>query len=468
MIQADIVVIGGGPAGISAAIEGARRGLKTVLIDESRALGGKVLRQDVPEGSRGHGDRRELKVRRQLFGELERLASRVTVLSGAEVWNVDGKVVSLWDRAGACGSQTVQGKTLIVAVGAKDQLVPFPGWQLPGVFTIGGLNNFTQRGVYPAKRVLVGGAGPLQIALTYNLLCAGVGVSGLVDVNSLAETATSAWRIFQAGGVQKLMLGARYMAKIKARGVPVYYRHVVKEAIGVDKVRAAVVTRVDGSGKLVPGSEREIAADAIAVAYGLVPQTEITQLCGCRHHHDARLGYWIAERNEGMETSVEGVFVAGDGADIKGYEAAIDEGRLAGISACARLGAADPDRDASLAELRLRLRSARAVGAVLSSSSKVRPGLVDLVTDDTIVCRCEETRYGDVRAGMSGGARDIADLKRRTRLGMGHCQGRSCSHVLHELMQKASGTDLTRALLAVKPPLKPVPLEVIADAVTVE
>ena len=360
-------------------------------------------------------------------------------------------------------AQTVQGKKLIVAVGAKDQTVPFPGWHLPGVFTIGGLNTFTQRGVTPGQNILVGGTGPLQIALAYNLVSAGVKVKGLVDASTMREMLSSALQILINGGLSKLLMGAKYLLKIKGSKVPTYQGYVVTRALGTDKVEGAVIEKVDSLWRPIPGTEKTIAVDVIATGYGLTPQTEITNLCGCNHTYNEKFGYWMVDRDANMATSASGVFVAGDGADIKGYEAAIDEGKVAAIVASTQLGAVvavDVDRD--LKALIKKLEHARAVGASMSSGARVRSGILEAVTDDTIICRCEEVCFSDIRAAVKEGAKDINDIKRRTRLGMGHCQGRFCGQFVNELIWKVSGEKLPRTNFTVRQPLKPVPFKYIA------
>jgi len=461
MMQADLVIIGGGPAGMSAAIEAAKHDLEIVLLEENSALGGKVLRNS------GHGGPEE-KVRSRLFSDFHKVSHRIKVFTDTEVWNVNGeKLVEFWQKSDEKKKgQCVKGKKLIVAVGAKDQVVPFPGWQLPGVFTIGCLNSFTQRGVVPAKEVLVAGTGALQIALAYNLTCAGVKVKGLIDCNSRSEMISSALEIFSGGGWRKLLLGAKYMLKIITNGIPIYHGYMVTKAIAKDSsedaVNSATIAKLDREGRPVPGTEKTFEVEAIGVGYGLIPQTEITELCGCRHSFNDQFGYWIADRTPSMETTVDGIFVAGDGADIKGYEAALDEGRVAALAACKQLGIVPSGSRKENRALAKRLASARAVGAAMSSGARVRRGLLDVVTDDTIICRCEEVCYADIKAAVAEGAKDVNDVKRRTRMGMGNCQGRFCGQFVHDLMCKATGEQLGRTVFTVRPPLKSLPLEVIA------
>ncbi|MCG8686240.1 MAG: FAD-dependent oxidoreductase [Desulfobacterales bacterium] len=460
MIDADIVIIGGGPAGMAAAVKAAQHNFKVILMEEMSSLGGKVLRNEAHENSKSPANPIEVKTRQKLFQAIEENKEKIKILTNTEVWSVtDQKVVQFHCKSqGAFKTGTVRGKKLIVAVGATDKIIPFSGWHLPGVFTIGGLNTFVQRGIVPGKNILVAGTGPLQIALAYHLVNAGARVKAIADVSTFKETFHSALGILRNGGLGKLMLGLRYLFKIKGSKIPTHYSYIVKKAIGTDRVEGAEIVKVDKSWRPIPGTEKTIGVDTIATGFNLAPQTEITRMAGCNHTYNDQFGYWMVDRNEKMETSVDGIFVAGDGADIKGYDAAIDEGRTAAIAACEQLGAKPLN---NMASLQKKMKNHRGIGSEMSSAAKIRPGIFEVLTDDTIICRCEEIRYKDIKSAVKQGARDVNDIKRRTRLGMGHCQGRFCGQVVNELIRQVSGEQVERKTLTVRPPLKPVPLKAI-------
>ena len=204
--------------------------------------------------------------------------------------------------------------------------------------------------------------------------------------------------------------------------------------------------------------------DTVAVSYGLAPSVELTRLCGCRHDYDDRLGYWRVMRSPRMETTIPGVFVAGDGSQIRGYEAAINEGRAAGIAACTQLGKLSFDQaDQLIGPLQSKLKRAGQFGEAVDGISTPRPGILDSIPDDTIICRCEDVTLGDIRAAVCYGAKGINDIKRRTRLGMGHCQGRFCGQTINELLWKLSAEDLPREVFTPRIPAKPVPFGVLLE-----
>jgi bacterioferritin-associated ferredoxin len=287
-------------------------------------------------------------------------------------------------------------------------------------------------------------------------------VSGIIEAASKKQIAAKAFQILRSAGALRLRQGFNYLRDVISQGIPVYNSHVVSKAIGNEAVNKAVITRIDSSWKPLKGTEREIPIDAVAVGYSLIPSIELTRVCGCNHQYDERLGYWKVQRDARMETSVPGVFVAGDAVHIKGYAAAIDEGRLAGLEVCLQLGYIDNNRAEPLIRaLQKKLRQAARFGEIIDAVSSPQAGILDIISDDTFVCRCEEVVLADIRTAVENGASDVNDIKRRTRLGMGHCQGRFCGQVMNELLWKLSGKSRERELFTPRIPAKPVPFKAL-------
>lgn len=471
MREADLVVIGGGPAGISAAIEAARRDVSVVVVDENRSLGGKVLKQQEGGLDIRHTDLFEAEVSRRLLGEFEQIAGKVTLYLGTEVWNIDDqKIIELYrENDSASPPKRIRAQKLIIATGAQERAIPFPGWTLPGVFSVGGLNTLVKRGVLPGKNFLVAGSGPLLLVLAYNLIQAGAHLSALVEAASLRDLATRSLQLVSGAGWVRYRQASTYLARLHARKVPVYRSHAVVRVLGHqaearDDVTQAVIAKLDADWRPIAGTQKEIPVDTVAVGYGLTPTIELTRLMGCRHDYDDRLGYWRAVRSSRMETTIPGVFVAGDGSQIKGYEAAIEEGRAAGIAACAQLGKLSLDQaDRQIRPLQRKLKRAKKFGEALDAISAPRPGILHSMPDDTIICRCEEVKLRDIRNAVAYGAGGINDIKRRTRLGMGHCQGRFCGQLINELLWKISGEQKKREVFTPRIPVKPVPFGALLE-----
>jgi NAD(P)H-nitrite reductase large subunit len=239
---------------------------------------------------------------------------------------------------------------------------------------------------------------------------------------------------------------------------------VVIRALGNVGLNKVVVAKVDSTWKPIEGTEIEFPVDTAAVGYSLMPSVELARLCGCQHHYDDSLGYWKVVRNDRMETTVPGIFVAGDGVRIKGYAAAINEGKVAGIEVCSQLDYLDKAKANQLIRpLMENIRRAAKFGKAADAISSLKPGILNIISDDTIVCRCEEVTMGEIRTAVAMGARGVNDIKRRTRLGMGHCQGRYCTQVINELLWKLSGEKREREFFTPRIPVKAVPFEALLE-----
>ncbi len=465
MKEIDLVIIGGGPAGIAAATEAARLGTSVALIDENENLGGKVFG---PTGNTIQGsasDKIEKNLRRQILKDFDRFGDKISVYLNTEVWDiVDQRMVLLYSREGSAGyEKRIKGKKLIISVGAFEKAIPFPGWTLPGVFSIGGLNTLVKKGILPGERFLLAGSGPLQLVLADHLIHAGARLSAIVNAASLRDIAVSALQLFASIDSLRLRSGVEYLWNIKRHKVPIYSSYIISKVFGSSEVEKAEIVGVDRLWNPIRGTEKEIKVDTIAYGFGLIPFTELTRLCGCKHIYDKRLGYWRVELNNKMETTVPGIFAAGDGLTIKGYSAAIEEGRIAAIEACTQLDRVDRRAADRLLRPSLRkLKRFNRFGQIMDAISTPRPGIFNILSGDTVVCRCEEITMQDVISAVTDGARDVNDIKRRTRLGMGHCQGRFCGQVINELIWRLTGVRRQREIFTHRTPAKPVPFACLA------
>ncbi|MDP6395680.1 MAG: NAD(P)/FAD-dependent oxidoreductase [Desulfobacterales bacterium] len=464
MNEFDLIIIGGGPSGITAATEAVRLGASVALVDENRHVAGNVFHHRSRGPITGPSDKIETRIGAQILKDFDQVKDRISVYLNTEVWNfIDKKTVSLYAKKNhGIEEKQITGKKLIIAEGAFERVVPFPGWTLPGVFSIGGLNAVVKGGVVPGKRFLVAGSGPLQFVVAHHLINAGAEIEAIADATSLTETVATAFRSLTSIGAQRLRWRFDYIQNIRKQKIPIYRARVITKASGINEVEKATIVRVDRSWRPIKGTEKVLPVDAIAYGFGLIPSTTLTRLCGCRHTYDAHLGYWRVEHNDQMETSIAGVFVAGDGRTIKGYAAAIEEGRVAATEAAVQLGYISRNEvEHSLEPARKKLKRFRRFGRIIDALSATRPGVLEILSDDTIVCRCEEVTLGKIASAVADGAIDVNDVKRRTRLGMGHCQGRICGQLINELIWKFTGDNRARALFTPRIPAKPVPFEAL-------
>lgn len=460
-----LIVVGGGPAGVAAATEAARAGVRSLLIDEAPALGGQIYRRPPSEFRIDAARRLGRDYRRgsRLLDAFAHVASGVEVRSGTSVLDVcDGREVVCAMPDGT--TERLVAERLVLAAGAYDRPMPFPGWTLPGVLTAGGAQSLlkTMR-VRPGERALVAGTGPLLLVVANQLHHAGVRVVAVLEAGRSAFRPGMVGRARRQPGL--LNDGARYRLGLLQARIPIRYNHAVFQAHGDGDLRAVTYGPVAASDWQPDRSQqRRVDVDLLVVGFGFVPSTELCELAGCRTEYVHNLGGWVPVRDAMMQTTASRVFAVGDGAGVAGVLAAVDEGRVAGITVAEQAGAITPAeaRRRRRDPLR-RLRSLAAVRAALDEISSVRPGLYALATDATVVCRCEEVTRGEVRAAVAEGARDLQAVKLFCRLGMGPCQGRNCAPSTAALLSVETGRPPERAgRINPRPPVKPVTLGVLA------
>lgn len=464
MTSNPLVVVGGGPAGMAAALEAARTGLPCTLIDEAPQLGGQIYRRpptpfDVPDAQAFGPDfvRGE-----QLREEVAKVADHVDVRSGTVVLGIWRGRTVLW--ASGDTARLLHANRLILAPGAYDRPVPFPGWTLPGVMTAGGVQVLlkTMR-VRPGRRALVAGTGPLILSVASRLQAIGLDVVAVLEAG--APWSPEGW--VQAWGEWDFITSTeKAWQALRHAEIPLLFHHTIFEAHGHGQVEAASYGPVDPvSWKPRKEQARTVEVDLVVVGFGFVPNTELTVLAGCQHQYVQKLGGWIPVRDPLMQTTVPGVFVVGDGAGVRGAAAAIEEGRVAGITAAEQAGAmtrreADLRREAPVG----RLRELTPILEVLHESSWVRPGLLELAGPDTLLCRCEEVTRAEVQAAIEEGARDLQAVKLLTRLGMGPCQGRQCAPSTGMYVCEATRRPPEQVgRINPRPPVKPVTLGALAQ-----
>jgi thioredoxin reductase len=406
VIEADVAVIGAGPAGIAAATCAAEAGRRVVLVDEAPRPGGQIWR---------HIDRAGLPAAAQRWlGRLDRSDARV--LQGTGVVDVLPGFVLAAERDGK--PLTVSAPTVILATGARERLLPFPGWTLPGVVGAGGAQALLKSGAeLHGKRVIIAGTGPLLLAVAGALARAGVRVTEVIEqapARRVYTFAASLWRsparIAQALIERTTSRSARYITG-----------SWVQRATGDDTVREVVVTDARGRQRVEP-------CDLLCVGYGLVPVTELARRFGCAVEN----GRVVVDAQQ--RTSIAGVWCAGEPTGIGGVDASLVEGEIAGRVAS---GGASPS-----GRLRALRDSHHRFAARIDRAFALRDELRAIVGSDTIVCRCEDVPYGRIAAEWSA-----RETKLRTRAGMGSCQGRICGAALEFLLGYDSDT--------IRPPVMP-------------
>lgn len=427
-----VVVVGGGPAGMNAAVRAVRGGAHVVLVDGAEQLGGQFHRQLPREfaarrpGRIQHGWR----IFRALREEI-RSHPRIRYLPRSQVWALEGDQVHVQsghvDEPGRT-PRVLRADALVLATGAHDRVLPFPGWDLPGVFTAGAAQAMAKgQRIAVGRRVVVAGTGPFLLPVAESLLGVGAEVRAVLEAGN-----PLAWlRHAPAAQLRKLGELAGYAARFAGR-IPYRPRTAVVAAHGDGRVREVEVSEVDAQWRVVAGSERRIEADALCVGHGFVPQLELALAARCRIA-DGFVAVDAAQR-----TSAPGVFAAGELTGIGGAELAAAEGAVAGSAAAVHVGTAtwddvEPQVRRALREVRRGREFARALAAVHPIGS----GWPQWLSPDTLICRCEEVPYRELETAVrEKGARSARSLKLLCRVGLGHCQGRICGRTATELAEE--------------------------------
>lgn len=458
---ADLAVVGAGPAGLAAAVAAADLGLSVTLLDAGERPGGQFYRHPAPDlgatrpQALHHGWRHFATRARRL--DAHRDAGRVTYLPSHHVWTVvrDGDQWQLHAVAGADETPaTVHARAVLLATGAYERQLPFPGWTLPGVVGAGGAQAMLKSGlVLPGRRCVVAGSGPLLLAVAGSLAAAGARVPAVVEAADYTAYASELPALLRNPG--KLAEGALHGSALLRHTTRLLTRHAVTAAHGTTRVEAVTVQRLDRDWRPVPGTARRIPCDALAVGHGLVPQLELATSLGCATRRTPD-GTPALALDADQATSVPGVWAAGETGGVGGADLALTEGEIAAAAVAHALHGTprDPRRTAARARRRARLR---AFADAMAAAHRPGPGWTDWLDDTTEVCRCEEVTADRIREAVSEfGARDARTVKLLTRAGMGWCQGRMCGQAVARL----AGTDPAPDR---RPLSCPVPLGHLAD-----
>ncbi|MER6525820.1 NAD(P)/FAD-dependent oxidoreductase [Streptomyces sp. NPDC001508] len=457
MRSVDVLVIGAGPAGLAAARAARRAHARVVLLDASAVLGGQFWRH--PQAGSPDADSHALQHKWARFTALRQALTDdadCEIITGAQVWAVDRRdslppVVHALVGPADGGDRrrlVLEPRALVLATGAHERTLPFPGWDLPGVYTAGAAQAMAKgERVAVGKRVLVAGTGPFLLPVAVGLMHVGATVVGVVEA--------SGWRRIARGWLSRphqmrprhlipksAELGG-YLRVLAAHRVPLRTGAAVLAAHGEDRVTAVTVARIADDWRPLAGTERRVEVDAVCVGHGFVPRTEIALSAGCALAADGSVDVDAEQR-----TSVPGVYAAGEITGIGGADLALAEGEAAGRAAAGRAGGSvEVSRHRAFAD-----RMHRAHG--------IRPGWTSWVGDSTVVCRCEDVSAGQLRAALTATETcGLRSLKLSSRAGLGICQGRTCGRNVEDLLPD---TPLDPGRMAKRPIVVPVRLGEIA------
>lgn len=463
-------MIGAGPAGLAAAATAADAGARVALIDINSRPGGQYYRHPAPEmqvhdiGRLHHG----WSAFQHLDRELRQLnmSGRLRLISRTTVWMIEpGTPFKLHTRGPdthpAPGLVTAQ--CVVVATGAYDRQVPFPGWDLPGVVSGGGAQSLIKGSlVAAASDAVVAGTGPFLLPVASSLIAAGVRVRAVVEANQPLALSRRPRALLGAWSKGPELIG--YLADLARHRVPYLPRHRVVAAHGMDRLERVVIATVRADWTVRPGTERSIRCDLLAVGHGFLAQLDLPLQLGCETRTSSDGGIAVCVDDDQL-TSVPKVFACGETTGIGGADLALAEGRIAGAAACLVVGRPNPLQPTVLARLRRRRRRLQVFAEALHASFPLINGWGDDLTDETLVCRCEEVPYSMLREAVTSlGATDARTARMLTRVGMGWCQGRICAEATAILCARLSGSGAPAdpSALTYRPVAAPIPLSTLA------
>ena len=451
-----IVVVGAGPAGVRAAEALVAHGLRPLVIDEAPQAGGQIYRRPPP------GFRRPAK---ELYGfeaakaeaihkTFDGLTDAIDYRPGTLAWNIqDGVLYTARDDV----VTPVAFDAVVLATGAIDRVLPFRGWTLPGVFSLGGAQvALKHQGCAVGRRTVFLGNTPLLYLAAYQYARAGAEVAAVLDTTPFSRKVRAAPRLLWHASI--FAKGLYTMAALRRCGVAI--EHGIRP-VAVEGAGAVAALRYRRRG----GGEARIACDAVAFGFGLRPESQLAELAGCGFRFDPVFRQWLPQCGADGRAG-EGVYLAGDGARIGGADAAEVSGELAALSLIEDLGRASGQK-ARPASLRRRLASLTRFQAGLASAFPVPADMARDLPDETIVCRCETVTAGEIRRAAShplGGGREINRVKAFSRLGMGRCQGRFCGLGAAEVLAGTLDRDVEAVgRLRGAGPVKPLRLASVLD-----
>lgn len=454
MRSVDVAIIGGGPAGMAAAIELAQHDVNFVLIDSYPQLGGHYFKQQSAALTTPIKQSPRQAEFDQLTAAIEQ--RNVDILYETSVWTIfpdadqTGFTLHL---TGPHEIDALHARALLLAPGAYDRPLAFPGWELPGVITLGGAQMLVKgHGIRPGERALVAGSGPLLLAAAAGLAEAGTEVVAVLDLASIGDGLWKAPAAFW-GQWARVRDAWHYTSTLRKHGVPIHFGQTVFRADGDPQVTSATYGKVDQHYRPRAETAQAVEVDTVCVALGFLPNLALTRHLGCDHRYDARLDAFYPIHNDEMQTNIDGVYVAGDVTGVGGKDLSKLQGRIAAFDILGKLEKIALDEKLNF---NTQLAAEERFLSMIHERMAIRAGLNELIEPDTVICRCEMVQAHQIETAIGEGARDLKGVKLRTRCGMGACQGRYCEpHTRQLVAAKIGSTPDQVGVMSVRPPLIP-------------
>jgi len=448
-----VVIVGAGPAGIRAAQTLLAHGVKPCLVDEAPRGGGQVYRRQ-PENFRRSAQQLygfEASKAESIHRTVDELATQIDYRPETLVWNAENARL---DTLSNGRSGVVEYSRVIVATGATDRILPVPGWTLPGVYSLGAAQiALKYQGCAIGERVAFCGSGPLLYLVAYQYAKAGAKVVAVLDSAPFTAQCRALPALLGQPGI--LAKGLYYRSWLTAHGIPVH--------------QGATLERIDGEQRVSAVAWRQrrhqqrLECDAVAFAHALRSETQLADLLACEFHWSELNRAWLPLRDSAGRSTVEGVYLAGDGAGIMGADAAEMAGERAALALLEDCG--HPVDSARSQHLEQKLVAIERFRHGLETAFPFPADWAAQAPDELIICRCEEVSAGEVRTVVDEGHWELNRVKAQCRVGMGRCQGRMCGAAAAEIVAQRSGRALSSiGRLRGQAPIKPLPFGVEVES----
>lgn len=452
MAEQRIIVVGAGPAGVRATEALVQSGVRPVVIDEGLRDGGQIYRRQ-PEGFTRPYEKlygTEAKRARALHETFEGLKPHIDYRPNTLVWHVGQSVLHTTNNI---RSEEAGFDRLLICSGATDRLLPVPGWQFAGCYSLGAAQiALKAQACAIGRQVVFLGTGPLLYLVAAQYVAAGANVAAVLDT-SPALARAKALR-YLAARPAVLFKGISLTAALMRAGVPLLTNVTPIEIQGNGDSGVQAI-RVHGAKK---GSERTFACDAVGIGYHLRPESQLADLARCEFFFEPESRQWMPRIDQDGRSSVRGVYLAGDSARILGADGAELAGRLAAFAALSDGGARDMNDE--IQRLRVQLAAMDRFRIGLLRAFPWPHQLARSLPDNTVLCRCESITAGELRKSVRDlGARELNRAKALCRVGMGRCQGRYCANAATEVIAAAANIPVSWVgRLRGQGPVKPLPI----------
>ena len=455
-----VIIVGAGPAGTRCAETLVKAGIRPTIIDEGRYNGGQIYRRQPENFTRSYETLYGSEAARaeSVHRSFDAIHEDIDYLSETLIWNVADRHVYIVSNN---QQQVLPFDALILCTGTTDRLMPLKGWNLSGTFSMGGAQvALKSQACAIGRQVVFMGTGPLLYLVAAQYAKAGAGVAAVLDTSTWFARVMAAPKLLAQPSV--LWKGIALTADLLRAGVPI---HTGVEPVAIEgspEMGVSAINFKDGRGRT-----RTIDCDAVAMGYHLRPETQLADLARCEFYFDQSTRQWLPRIDSDGRSTVPGVYLAGDGAQVLGANAAEVSGQIAALAVLQDFGRASdgPSDNKRLNKLRNELASLRRFASGLNQAFPWPAHQAVHITDDTIVCRCEAVSAGDLRNVVcTAGADESNRAKAFSRVGMGRCQGRYCGNAAAEIIAHATRLSVEQVgRLRGQAPVKPLPIATQED-----